>query len=317
MNNWKKSLRADPTPWLLEPDNPSVRYFALTDLLDHAPNDPEARAARAAIRTCPVVQAICAGQRRDGAWLGPDFYLPKGLGTFWRLTLLGELGLTLAEDAALVRAACEFMFRHQSADGCFRRAQRRAGKLVRERAQVPCTHARTVRALIQLGYGDDPRAKRAIGWLVRTQRADGAWLCSGPNPRRGCLRATIDYLRAMELYPAMKQNPATQRAASLVASLLLQSKMGRFHVSEAWDVLEFPYFNYSLIPTLLALLRVGMSPEHPAIALAMRWLLERQRDDGTWILDRARRAPAEFGRAGEPSKWLTLDALRVIKTAYT
>lgn len=315
MDDWKKHLKADPLPWLLEPDNPSVRYAALIDLLDRSPHDPEVQQARAAIRTSPIVQAICAHQRRDGAWLGTDFYIPKGLATFWRLTLLGDLGLSLADDRDLVRRACEFMFAHQDADGCFRRVRRRQGKRVRERADVPCTHARIVRALIQLDYGDDPRTKRAIAWLVHTQRDDSAWLCTGRNPRRGCLRATIDYLRAVELFPAMKKNPATQRAAEFVASTILQPKMGRFHVSEAWTIFEFPYFNYSLIPTLLALLRLGMSANHSSIAPAIRYVLDRQREDGTWSLDAVPRAPADFGRVGEPNKWLTLDALRMLKAS--
>ena len=34
MSNWKSALKADPIPWLLEPDNPSVRYWTLRDLLD-------------------------------------------------------------------------------------------------------------------------------------------------------------------------------------------------------------------------------------------------------------------------------------------
>lgn len=316
MDDWKTRLKTDPVPWLLEPDNPSVRYFTLTDLLARPPDDPQVRQARTAISTSSIVQTICAGQRRDGAWLGSDFYIPKGLATFWRLTLLGDFGLTLAEDSDLVRKACEFMFRHQSKDGCFRRVRRREGRLVRERADVPCTQARIVRALIQLGYGNDPRTKRAIAWLVHTQRDDGAWLCTGPNPRRGCLRATIDYLRAMELFPAMKTNSATRRAAEFVASLLLQKRMGRLHVSEAWTVFEFPYFNYSLIPTLLALLRLGTPADHPSIAPAIRYVLERQRDDGTWSLDAAPRAPVDLGRAGKPNKWLTLDALRMLKAAY-
>jgi hypothetical protein len=313
MDDWKTRLKANPIPWLLELDNPSVRYFTLTDLLDRSPEDPEICQARATIRTSPMVQTICAGQRRDGGWLGVDFYVPKGLATFWRLALLGDLGLTIAEARDLVRRACEFMFRHQSKDGCFRRVRRREGRLVRERADVPCTQARIVRALVQLGYGDDPRTKRAIAWLIHTQRDDGTWLCTGLNPRRGCLRATIDYLRAMELFPAMKHNTSTQRAAEFVASLLLQARMGRFHVSEAWTVFEFPYFNYSLIPTLLALLRLGMPADYPSIAPAIHYVLERQRDDGTWSLDVAPRAPVDLGRASEANKWLTLDALRMIK----
>ena len=32
MNEWQKQIKANPLPWLLEPDaeNPGIRYFALT-----------------------------------------------------------------------------------------------------------------------------------------------------------------------------------------------------------------------------------------------------------------------------------------------
>ena len=31
---WKKALKGDPTDWLLEPDDPEVRYLALRDIVD-------------------------------------------------------------------------------------------------------------------------------------------------------------------------------------------------------------------------------------------------------------------------------------------
>ena len=39
-------LKANPTDWLLERDNPSVRYFTLKDILGKAENDPEVKQAR-------------------------------------------------------------------------------------------------------------------------------------------------------------------------------------------------------------------------------------------------------------------------------
>lgn len=309
-------VKADPLPWLLEEDNPSVRYLTLVHLLRRPPEDAEARAAREAIRTSRWVQAICADQRRDGAWLGGDFYVPKGRATFWRLSLLGDLGLTLADHCDLVRRGCEFIFRHQGDDGAFRRMRRQEdGRWARDKDDMPCTQARIVRALIQLGYGDDPRTKRAIAWLVRTQREDGAWLCDRRNDRHGCLRAAVDYLRAIELFPPMKKNPTTRQAAEFVTSLLLQPGMGRFHVAEQWTVFEFPYFNYGLVPALSALLQVGMPPTDPSLARAIECVRGRQREDGTWALDAAPRGPTDLGRVGEPNKWLTLDALRVLAMA--
>jgi hypothetical protein len=46
MGDWKSLLKADPINWLLEEDNPSVRYFALTELLDKPVNDSEVKKAK-------------------------------------------------------------------------------------------------------------------------------------------------------------------------------------------------------------------------------------------------------------------------------
>lgn len=90
--------------------------------------------------------------------------------------------------------------------------------------------------------------------------------------------------------------------------------MHRYHVGQEWTVLEYPYFGYSLIATLDALARLGYTLEHPKMAAALDYLLSRQQPSGTWPLDeRPYRLPFDVGQAGEPNKWLTLDALRVIK----
>jgi hypothetical protein len=71
-----------------------------------------------------------------------------------------------------------------------------------------CTQARIVRFLIQFGYGDDPRTRAALDWLLTTQRDDGMWLCDRAD-RHGCLRATLDFLRAAVLDPETAAHPAT------------------------------------------------------------------------------------------------------------
>lgn len=38
---WKEQLKPVPLEWLLEQENPEVRFWALQDLLDHAYDDPE------------------------------------------------------------------------------------------------------------------------------------------------------------------------------------------------------------------------------------------------------------------------------------
>ena len=44
--SWLDGLCADPLPWLLESENPSVRYLTLTGLLDRPADDPEVAGIR-------------------------------------------------------------------------------------------------------------------------------------------------------------------------------------------------------------------------------------------------------------------------------
>jgi len=64
--NWRSLLKADPTDWLLERENPSARYFALRDILDCSNKDPEIVEARAAITRYRKVSKIFRKQKPGG-----------------------------------------------------------------------------------------------------------------------------------------------------------------------------------------------------------------------------------------------------------
>jgi hypothetical protein len=66
--NWKSLLKEDPTGWLLEVDNPSVRYFTLKDILERKENDPDVQDARKSIMTVGIVPRILEKQNEDGNW---------------------------------------------------------------------------------------------------------------------------------------------------------------------------------------------------------------------------------------------------------
>lgn len=319
MRDWKYKLKADPTEWLLELENSPVRYRTLVDILNRPSDDKEVRAAQASIPTYPPVAELLATQNRDGYWGKRNYYLPRtSRGTFWVLSVLGDLGLTVEEEP--VRRACDFMFTHQRENGAFCRRQRVSGQgMVWQKHTEPCTHARIVRFLIQLGYTHDPRVRKAIDWLLSNQRDDGMWLCRSEG-RRGCLRATIDVLRLAVLDPETAIHPGITQAATVVCDLLMEPRMSRYHVGDAWgtwECLKYPYFGFSVISALDALARLGYTPEEPKIAAALEYLLSRQLPDGTWPMDESwSRSPIEFGQPNEPNKWLTLDAMRVVKLLY-
>jgi hypothetical protein len=69
MSDWKSLLKADPTGWLLEKDNPSVRCFTLTDILGKIENDSEVREAKDEIMEVGTVPKILAKQSNGGYWI--------------------------------------------------------------------------------------------------------------------------------------------------------------------------------------------------------------------------------------------------------
>ncbi len=309
---WSGMLSPDLVSWLLEPSNAPVRYGTLRDLLDRPPDDPEVQAARSAIPSFPAVAELLARQKPDGYWFNRDFYLPKTYGTFWTLSVLADAGLT--RDHEQIERACEFIFTFQREHGAFCRRRRVAGKgLVWREEPGPCTHARIVRFLIQFGYGDDPRTRAGMDWLLGAQREDGTWDCH-PTRRYGCLRATHDVLRAAALDYAAASHPAVREGAAIVLDLLMEVNRSRYHTGGEWTTLVYPHFGVDVISTLDALARLGFTREQAQIARGFDYLLSRRLPGGAWPLDGGpTRPPFSYGEVGQPNKWVTLDALRVIR----
>ncbi len=183
--------------WLLEEENPSIRYFTLRDLLDRRGDDPELKAAKAAIPTSKVAKKILSNQRPEGYWEeSANPYNPKYKSSYWQIMVLGHLGMNKSDER--VRKACEHVFQFQLDEGGFtshtektalkeyewllkkgRRLPPRnkwVSSLIFEQ-QLSCLTGNMAAALNRIGYGDDPRVKKALDWLMRIQNEDGGWLC--------------------------------------------------------------------------------------------------------------------------------------------
>jgi hypothetical protein len=70
MTDWRSSLRADPTPWLLANGGAPIRYRVLTELLDRGKDDPEVQKARQDCQTYGPGLQLQRKQRKDGTWGG-------------------------------------------------------------------------------------------------------------------------------------------------------------------------------------------------------------------------------------------------------
>jgi hypothetical protein len=73
---WQNQLHDDPLPWLLEQDDPGVRYLALRDLLDRPADDPELLAARRLAHAEGPIATVLDAMEPEGYWAEPGAGLP-------------------------------------------------------------------------------------------------------------------------------------------------------------------------------------------------------------------------------------------------
>ena len=330
--------------WLLEPDNPSVRYWTLRDLLGRAEEDPELLAARAAIPQSPVVKRIFAKQEAGGYWgsrINP--YLPKYKATYWTLMVLAQLGLKRGDER--VSRAVEYVFQFQQPGGGFaergpegarqeyayvaRRRQARGksapieGPFIADlvhQMTLSCLTGNVVTALLRLGYGDDPRLWRAVDWLVAIQNPDGGWLCpywkAHVRDKHSCFFGTICPLEAFAEIPEAVRSPEVRQAAARAAEFLLMHRLYRADhhdwrvIKPAWLRLDFPFFyGYSVLRGLWVLRRLGYRDQRMDDALQV--LRGKRTADGKWVLEStpSGRMWVTPEKKSQPSKWVTLKAL--------
>ncbi|HAF71194.1 MAG: Uncharacterized protein XD60_0567 [Acetothermia bacterium 64_32] len=192
---------------------------------------------------------------------------------------------------------------------------------------LSCLSGNVVAALLRLGYEDDPRLWRAVGWLLEIQNADGGWLCpywkAHVRDKHGCFFGTICSLEALAEIPPARRTPALEKAAARGAEFLLRHHLykadhhGFRTIKAGWLKLGFPWFyRYDILRGLWVLTKLGYQDERMADALAL--LREKRTPNGKWALEVTPfgRMQASLEPEGRPSKWITLYALWVLRGVH-
>lgn len=332
--NWKTLLKADPTDWLLEKDNPSVRYLALTCLLDRPCDAPDVSEARSDIMVKGVVPQILARQGGDGAWEKADrFYTAKYAGTVWQLIILAELEADGRDKR--IRMACDYILENsqdrQSHGFSIHRSVKTDGG--RHSEVIPCLTGNIVFSLIKLGYLENTDVRHAINWITRYQRFDDAedrppegWpydkleMCWG---RHTCHMGAIKALKALAEIPENERSPDVRRVLEAGAEFFLKHHVHkRSHnltrVSKpGWLRFGFPLmYHTDILEVLTILTRLGCRDDR--MRDAMDLVVSKQDAQGRWELASSfnGRFQADIEKKAAPSKWITLRALTVLKRYY-
>lgn len=304
--------------WLLASD-PAIRWQVKRDLLQ-----AEWREERARVETEGWGARLLSLQDEDGQWAGGAF-VPAGYteddwrtsgqpwtSTCWSLNHLREFGL---------EPGC----------ACARRTVRLVGRNSRwDHADEPfwqgeveeCINGRTLADGAYFGVEVAPIARRLLG----ERQQDGGWNCERANGSKvSSFHTTINVLEGLLEYErrvgASAETTAARRAGEdYLLSRNLFRRLGTGEVAhERFLLLTHPNrWRYDILRGLDYFRDAAgfdRTAPDPRLAQAIEHLRAKQRPDGRWALDWSAPGRVWFDMdagVGEPSRWITLRALRVL-----
>ena len=302
--------------WLLESDEPGVRFQAERDLLDvDRPRDAEA------VLDGPLVRTLLSGQQPDGGFGGHPY--AKWSGAHWRLVSLVELGVPPGEPRCLAATQPVLAWltgaghrnRIPVIDGLTRRCGSQEGNAL----AVCC----------RLGMAEDPRVRLLAESLIEWQWPDGGWNCDKKaTGRRSSFNESLPPMWGLHEFAVATGDEDARGAAARTAELFLEHRIFRRladgePIHESFVTLHYPpYWHYDLLQALVVLARMGHARD-PRAADALDLVEQRRLPDGRWRAGgRWWKRPGSKGSnvdvvdwGSGPSELLTLNARRVLKAA--
>lgn len=302
------------TDWLLDSD-PAIGWQAMRDLTDASSSAVAAQRAR--VSREGLAAQILACQQSNGSWCRPD--APIWLSTLFTFLLLRATGVDPADaavESAVTRIETTLRWSHQT---CWDlRPAELGGNPFFEGEVEPCINGGTLALGGYFGRPTEKLARRLLG----EQLADGGWNCEAPNSTRSSFHTTICVLEGLLGYEravvAAPEVTASRRRGEeyLLERVLFRRRSTREVANLAFLELAFPpRYHYDVLRALDYFRAAGARPDE-RMREAVQCVESKRQADGCWLLDRAydEALALPFGEsAGEPSRWNTLRALRVLR----
>lgn len=328
--------------WLLQSEDPSVRYLTLTEVLGKPHDLPDVESARKQIPQGPKVRVLLSGQRRDGGF-GVHPY-QKWTGAHWRLVSLVELGISPGFKPAV--RATDLVLKWLLGDAHLQNVPKINGRYRRCASQ----EGNALAVCSRLGIANDPRVKQLAESLIEWQWPDGGWNCDRKEDvHHSSFNESLSTLWGLVEYTKSTGDDPASDAAEKAAEFFLRHKIFRscrtdqvrppetfnsrvYHriFVHPFTDLHYPlYWHYDILQALTILSRAGKLSD-PRTREAMGVIESKRLNDGTWKPDdyywRLKRTSrpklgmqsnveiVDWGRQG-PNEMITLNALRMLKAA--
>ncbi|SHM71931.1 hypothetical protein SAMN02746066_03018 [Anaerosporobacter mobilis DSM 15930] len=274
--------------WLLEGENPEVKYRTMIELLDIPKDDPEVKKAYDDLLKSDIVGLIMDKFKLNNKWEDVT-----------ALCALAEFGLTRVDvpiDDYIERVIKNMDY------------------------SMKCAKILLLRNLVSLGYYKHTWVKEEIALAFSNIREDGTFRCLDKTkksndsklPDMGCYRQTTTYLL---LAAELKKIDVILPQFKLLINFYINHYVAFHSDNQGKAIIKemvgtyypFDHVKLGLQMTIYGLSVLG-GANHSNCNKALA-LLESKKDcEGKYILDKS--FPYfEVGNIGEPNKWITLYAL--------
>lgn len=301
--------------WLLESD-PAIRWQAMRDLTEVQAETIAEERARVAQEGLGA--AILARQKQDGSWRREG--APAWRTTLFTMQLLRATGIDPANatvQAAMARLEAGLRW-NELGCGWELRARETGGNTFFEGEVEPCINGGALAAGTYFGRPTESLARR----LVTEQLEDGGWNCEAPKSSRSSFHTTICVLEGLLEYEraagATAEITASRRKGEeylLARGLCRRLSTGEIANAEFLECAFPPRYHYDLLRGLDYFRAAGGAAD-ARMADAVHIVECKRQGDGRWLLDACydEGLGLDFDKkVGEPSRWNTLRALRVLR----
>ena len=290
--------RAPTIDWLLEGD-PAIRWQVMRDL--NGSPESEWRAEQEKVATEGWGAGLLSHQDDEGRWT-PRLYGKKWISTTYTMVLLRRIGLPRSDPRAL--KSCRLFLRE--------------GQGTRRNSEM-CIQSMVTALLFWFRVDDDDR-EPVLGYLLSRQLDDGGWNCEG-NSTHGSFHTTSAALEALRESSSSGTSRVDEVRDAEARGREFLLRHGMFRSHRSGEIVDQRYLRFSFPPRWHYDVLRGLDYIWSAGALdddrlgeAIDVVMHKRSDDGTWPLQQ--RWPGEtwfeMETVGEPSRWNTLRAMRVL-----
>jgi hypothetical protein len=294
--------------WLLSGDV-SIQYQVRRDLLGKDDPGLQARIAKEGWGA-----RFLACRNQDGSW-GQRFYQPKWTSSHY--TLLDLRMLELSPDNALARESIHKIATEEKiGDGGIGPA--RTIKL-----SDVCVNGMFLNYASYFGEPEES-LRSIVDYILGERMADGGFNCARlrPGATHSSLHSTLSVLEGIREYAAngyryrlaeLQDATRTGHEFILTHRLFRSRRTGEIINSDMLRFVVPPRWKYNILRAL-DYFRTTRTPWDERMSDALDKVVSRRRPDGRWALAAGHPGLVHFAmeRAGHPSRWNTLLALRVL-----